>query len=122
MPSERRDEMKVTNATAVVVDGTVQPDGTLEVIQKVNLPAGKVHVTVEPVAEPVQPTRFWTMMELIWAAQRATGRTHRTREEIDSEIEASRNESEEEMRAVERLQEECRRAREQPQVAKEPPH
>ena len=99
------------NAAAVVVDGTVQPDGTLEVNQKVNLPAGRVHVTIEPVAEPVQPDRFWTMMESIWAAQLAAGRTPRTREEIDREIEALRNESEEEMQAVERLQEECRRAR-----------
>ena len=34
------------NAVAVVVEGTVQPDGTLEVTQKVDLPAGRVHVTV----------------------------------------------------------------------------
>ncbi len=110
------------NAATVVVEGTVQPDGTLEVTQKVNLPAGPVHVTVEPVAEPVQPDRFWTMMESIWAAQLASGRTPRTREEIDAEIEALRNEAEEEMQAVERLQEECRRAREQARAAKEPPH
>ena len=110
------------NAAAVVVEGTVQPDGTLEVTQKVDLPAGRVHVTVQPVAEPVQPDRFWKMMESIWAAQLASGRTPRTLEEIDAEIEALRNESEEEMQAVERLQEECRRAREQARLEKEPPH
>ncbi len=107
------------NAATVVVEGTVQPDGTLEVTQKVNLPAGRVHVTVEPVAEPVQPDRFWTMMESIWAAQLAGGRTPRTREEIDAEITALRDEAEGEMQAVERLQEECRRAREQAPAAKE---
>jgi len=107
------------NATAVVVQGRVQPDGTLEVTQKVNLPAGPVHVTVQPVTEPVQPDPFWRMMESIWADQRASGRTPRTREEIDAEIEVLRNEAEEEMQAVERLQEECRRAREQDHGPKE---
>ena len=113
--------MNAMNAAAVVVEGTVQPDGTLEVTQKVNLPAGRVHVIVEPFADPVQPDRFWKMMESIWDAQRASGRTPRTREEIDTEIDALRNEAEEEMQAVERLQEDCRRAREQDRVAKEPP-
>ena len=65
--SEGKSEVNVMNAAAVVVEGTVQPDGTLEVTQKVNLPAGRVHVTVQPVAEPVQPDRFWKMMESIWA-------------------------------------------------------
>ena len=51
-------------------------------------------------------------MESIWAAQLAGGRITRTREAIDAEIEALRNESEEEMQAVERFQEEPRRARE----------
>jgi hypothetical protein len=72
------------------------------VTQKVDLPAGRVQVTVKRVAEPVQPDRFWAMMESIWAAQRASGRIARTREEIDAEIEALRNESEDEMQAVER--------------------
>jgi hypothetical protein len=109
-------------AAAIVVEGTVQPDGTLQVTQKVDLPAGRVHVTIQPVAEPVQPDRFWKMMESIWAAQLASGRTPRTREEIDAEITVLRDDSEEEMQAVERLQDECRRAREQSRGAKEPPY
>ena len=108
------------NTAAVVIEGTVQPDGTLEVTQKVDLPAGRVQVTVQPVADTIQPDRFWTMMESIWAAQLAGGRTARTREEIDGEIDALRDESEEEMQAVERLQDECRRAREQARGATEP--
>ena len=100
------------NAAPIVVEGRVQPDGTLEVTQKVDLPAGPVQLTVRPIAEPVQPDRFWRMMESIWADQRASGRTPRTREEIDAEIEVLRNEAEEEMQAVERVQEDCRRASE----------
>jgi hypothetical protein len=53
------------NAVAVVVEGTVQPNGTLEVTEKVDLPPGRVQVTVQPVAEPVQPDRFWKMMESV---------------------------------------------------------
>ncbi len=113
-------EVNDMNAATVVIEGTVQPDGTLELTQKVNLPAGPVHVTVEPVAEPVQPDRFWTMMESIWAAQLDSWRAPRTREDIDAEITALRDEAEEEMQAVERLQEECRLAREQARLEKEP--
>jgi hypothetical protein len=108
------------SASAVIVEGKVQPDGTLEVTQKVDLPAGPVSVTVEQVAEPVNPDRFWTMMNSIWATLAAGGRTPRTREEIDAEINALRDESEEEMQAVERLQEECRRTREQGELAERP--
>lgn len=107
------------NTATVVIEGTVRPDGTLEVTQKVNLPAGRVHVTVQPVAESVQPDRFWTMMESIWEAQLESGRAPRTREEIDAEILATRDEADEEMQAVERLQEEYRRARDQSREAKE---
>jgi hypothetical protein len=100
------------NATAIVVEGRVQPDGTLEVTQKVNLPAGPVQLTVQPIIEAVQPDRFWKMMESIWADRRASGRAPRTKEEIDAEIVALRNEAEDELEAVERLQDECRRVRE----------
>jgi hypothetical protein len=99
----------------------VQPDGTLEVTEKVKLPAGRVQVTVQRLAEPVQPDRFWKMMESIWADLRADGRSPRTSEEIDAEIDALRNEAEEEMQAVEGLQEECRRATKQVEGAQEPP-
>jgi hypothetical protein len=121
-PPVGKREVNVMNTTAVVVEGRVQPDGRLEVSQKVKLPPGPVQVTVRPVAEPVQPDRFWKMMESIWADQRTSGRVPRTQEEIDAEIVALRSEAEEEMQAVERLQDECRRAREQAQGAGEQPH
>jgi hypothetical protein len=107
------------NSVEVVVEGRVQPDGTLEVTQKVNLPAGPVSITVQSIVEPVQPDRFWKMMELIWADRRASSRPPRTREEMDAEIGALHDEAEDEVSAVERLQDECRRAREQAQGPKE---
>jgi hypothetical protein len=110
------------STVSVIVEGVVKPDGTLEVPQKLDLPAGRVQVTVQWVTEPTQPDRFWNMMESIWADLRAGGRTPRTREEIDAEIDALRNEAEEEMQDVERFQDECRQAREQAQGAEESPH
>ena len=110
------------SAATVIVEGVVRPDGTLELPGKLDLPAGRVQVTVQSVTESTQPDRFWKMMESLWADLRTVGRTPRTRQEIDAEIDALRNEAEEEMQAVERLQDDCRRAREQARGAKEPPH
>jgi hypothetical protein len=107
------------NTTPVILEGRVQPDGTLEVPEKIDLPAGPVRVTIQPVAERVDPDRFWRMMESIWSDLRASGRTPCTKEEIDAEIDALRNEAEDEMEAVERLQEECRRARQERDRAKD---
>jgi hypothetical protein len=87
--------------------GVVKPDGTLEVTEKLNLPAGQVQVTVRPLSESVQPDRFWKMMETIWSDLQASGRAPRTREAIYKEINALREEAEEEIQAVERLQQAC---------------
>lgn len=89
----------------VVVNGELKPDGSLELEQTPALPAGRVRVTVESMAEPSRPERFWAMMGAIWADLSANGRTPRTREAIDAEINALRDEADEELRAVERLHE-----------------
>jgi hypothetical protein len=97
------------------VQGTVQPDGSLVLDEKLNLPAGRVRVTVHTRNEPekVDPTRFLAMMERIWADQKARGHVPRSREEIDADINQLRDEAEEEMQAAEHLHEECQRARQQ---------
>jgi hypothetical protein len=97
------------------VQGTVQSDGSLVLDEKLNLPAGRVRVTVQTKNEPekADPARFLDMMERIWADQRARGHVPRSREEIDAEIDQLRNEAEQEMQAAERLHEECQRARQQ---------
>jgi cell division septum initiation protein DivIVA len=97
------------------VQGTVQPDGSLVLDEKLNLPAGRVRVTVQTrkEAEKFDPARFLAMMERIWEDQKARGHVPRSREEIDAEISQLRDEAEEEMQAVERLHDECQRARQQ---------
>ena len=51
----------------LIVEGAVKPDGTLELPQKLDLPAGRVQVTVRSMTEPTRPDRFWEMMESLWA-------------------------------------------------------
>ena len=86
----------------VVLEGTVHADGTLELDERLPLPAGRVRVTVQPFDVPESPdqARFWAMMERIWADQKARGHVPRTREEIDAEINQLRDEAEEEVQAV----------------------
>src|SRR5947199_9515119 len=95
---------------AVELQGTLREDGTLVLDDKPNLPPGRVKVTVEPVPDLTQ-TDVWQVLERIWAGQRARGHIPRSREEIDAELEASRQEDEERMQALERIHQECQQAR-----------
>lgn len=96
----------------IEVQGMVQADGTLVLDTRLELPAGRVRVTVQPVAAVApDPARFQAMMEQIWAGQKARGHVPRTKEEIDAEIKQMREEAEEELQAAERLHEECQRTR-----------
>lgn len=101
-------------ATPLTVQGTVGPNGQLELDQPLPLAAGRVQVTVHPLPAAGEPERFWKMMESIWADLRASGRQPRTREEIDAEVKALREEAEEEMQTVERLHDTCRAANQPP--------
>jgi hypothetical protein len=92
------------SATHVVVEGTVKPDGSLELDSKLELPPGRVQLIVQPLPELPEDDPFWQMMRGIWAAQKARGHVARTKEEIDAETDALRQDSEEEMQEVERLQ------------------
>ena len=97
----------------VTVEGFVKPDGTVEVPGKVDLPAGKVQVTLVPLPESTGDDPFWHRMQKIWEGQEARGHVPRSVEEVESLRRALRQESEDEIQEAIRLQEECRRAREQ---------
>src|SRR5947209_2565116 len=100
------------NTHAVVVEGVVKPDGTLELHGKVALPAGPVQVVVQPLPELPKDDPFWQMLEGIWEGQRQRGHVPRTAEDVEGERRAVREEWEERMRAIERIQEEARSLRE----------
>lgn len=98
---------------SVVVQGTVKQDGTLELCQPIPLPPGPVELTIRSTV-PVEKEDTWKVLERIWAEQKALGMIPRTREEIDAEINALRDESEERMREIEKIYEDARRAEEPP--------
>ena len=104
----------------ITLQGTVRADGALELDDRVALPEGRVLVTVRPVVQPASNDPFWQRMEQIWAAQRARGHVPRTKEQIDAELRELRDDAEVEMRATERLHDECLRARHDPAAGKEP--
>jgi hypothetical protein len=107
-PKKRRKAMTTTNA--IEIQGTLREDGTLVLDAKPNLPPGRVKVIVEPVPDLTQ-TEIWQFFERLWAEQRARGHVPRTKEEIDAELEAARQEDKERMQELEKIHEECQRYR-----------
>ncbi|MBI1914347.1 MAG: hypothetical protein HYS12_06360 [Planctomycetes bacterium] len=95
----------------VVVEGVIKSDGTLEVIDKVALPAGRVQVTVVPLPEVPADDPFWQRMQAIWDRQQASGHVPRSVEEVEAERQATRDEWEERLRGLEQIQSEGRAAR-----------
>ena len=90
----------------VEIQGTLQEDGTLLLDHQPELPPGRVKVTVQVIPDYKQ-TEIWQFFERMWAEQRARGHVPRSKEEIDAESEAFRQEDEERMQALERIHEEC---------------
>jgi hypothetical protein len=100
-------------ANTVVLQGIVHPDGTLELAEKVPLPAGKVQVTLQPLPDLPAGDPFFDLLEGIWAARASAGLVPRTVEEVEAQRRQLRDETEQEIKEAGQLQEECRRAREQ---------
>ena len=111
--------MNHMNTGPIVVQGTLNPDGTLNLDEKIELPAGRVQVTIQPLPELPADDPFWQRMRAAWDQQRLTGKAPRTREEIDAAVNALRQEAEEEIQNTESLHMGCRprggAEREQPQ-------
>jgi hypothetical protein len=105
---------------STVVEGTLKPDGTLELDEKINLPPGRVQVVVlQPgPADPKDP--FWERMEAIWAAQKARGHVPRSAEEIKAERTAMREGWEKHQRALEQIHLDAERRRRQAGTGMEP--
>ena len=79
----------------VVVNGTVQPDGTLDLDEKVRLPAGRVQVTVQWEAQPgPEVVSLRETFEQINKSQEARGFQGRSKEEIDASVRELREEPE----------------------------
>ncbi len=99
------------SSPTVVVEGTIKPDGTLELQEKVNLPAGKVQVTMVPMPELPRDDPFWGLMESIWAGQKARGHVPRGAEDVEAARQAVRDEWDERMSRISRIRHEAERLR-----------
>ena len=81
------------SATSLEVLGTVRPEGTLELDEKLTVPPGRVRVRVESVRAPLQPAEgLVEFVRRLRQEMEAAGHTFRTREEIDAEMEEMRGE------------------------------
>jgi hypothetical protein len=101
-----------TMSTPVVtVEGIVTSDGTVEISEKVSLPAGKVQVTLAPWPLLPQDDPFWQMMQKIWDGQKARGHVARRDLEVEAERDAMREEWDTRMREITRIQEEADKLR-----------
>jgi hypothetical protein len=91
----------------IEIQGSVKADGTLMLDHQLDLPEGRVRVTVQPMkpATTPDPVRFQALMAQIWAGQKARGHVPRSKEEIDAEVRKLREEAEEEFQAAEQLHE-----------------
>ncbi len=95
------------------VQGTIQTDGSLLLAENLRLPPGPVRVTLELSAVVQAHEDSSTVLQRIWAEREALGMPSRTKEEIDADLQATRDEWEEHQQGLERIQDEARRAREQ---------
>jgi hypothetical protein len=105
----RRNDM-TTNA--IEVQATLREDGTLLPDEKLNLPPGRVRLTVRPAAEAAV-AQFQQLLHSIRAAQQARGHVPRSAAEIEQDRRTLQAEMDKEIEEAGRLQEESRRLRQQ---------
>jgi hypothetical protein len=98
------------NGPVVELEGTLRADGTLVLDAKPNLPPGRVRITVQRADSPPD---VMEVLRRIRAEQAASGHVSRSREVIDVDIAAMRQEDEERLQEIERLHEDCQRVRQQ---------
>ena len=90
------------NPAQVVVEGTLRPDGTLEVNERLDLPPGRVRVTVETIPESLSALgTIGEVLDRIHQGQAARGVVGRTRDEIDVDLTTLRGEWDDRMREIE---------------------
>jgi hypothetical protein len=97
--------------THVVIGGTLRPDGTLELDARPSLPPGRVRVTVESQSQSPAKRSLMSVLEEIWAERKALNMPGRTKDEIDAEIKAMRDEWEERQQALDQIHEQARNDR-----------
>jgi hypothetical protein len=99
------------DSSIAIVPGVVNSDGSLELAEKLCLPAGPVQVTVVPMPDLPKDDPFWHRMQSIWTGQKARGHVPRSVEVVEAEKQSARAEWDERMQRLERIQAEAKQAR-----------
>jgi hypothetical protein len=77
---------------AAMIRGTLNPDGTLDLEARPDLPAGPVEVIIRAVRQPSLSTEsWWEFLQRSRAELRATGSPFMTEEEVQKHIEDLRS-------------------------------
>lgn len=92
-----------------VIEGTLRPDGTLELDEKPNLPAGRVKVVLRQETEEAPPadTPFWRRMQAMWAIPLSGGEASDGGKSMLEEVQLLRTEWDEHQAELERVQDSC---------------
>jgi len=86
-----------------IVQGTLKPDGTLELDEKLSLPPGRVRVAVESLSTTSARRGLVEVMDEIRQSQRARGYLGRSLEEMQAEEATRRDEDEDYERRCQQL-------------------
>jgi hypothetical protein len=79
----------------VVIEGTLKPDGTLELDQKPNLPPGRVTVVLRQKAEATAPQEgWWPYMQRVRAEREAAGYHFMNEAEMEAHLQWLRDDEE----------------------------
>jgi cell pole-organizing protein PopZ len=74
------------NLSETVIEGTLKPDGTLELDEKPNLSPGRVQIIMQPLSKPAATKRgLVEVMDEIRASQRARGYMGQSLEAMQAE-------------------------------------
>jgi hypothetical protein len=87
------------HSTEVVIEGTLNADGTLELDHKPDLPPGRVTVRMQPLLVLPTGDPFFDLLRGIWAARDQAGLAARSVEAVESQRRRLRDESEQEVKA-----------------------
>jgi len=106
--------------TETVIEGTLKPDGTLELDEKPNLPAGRVTVVLrqENLVMLPKDDPFWQRMQAMWGIPTKCGAEGDGGANTLAEVRKMREEWDEHQQEIERIQEECRLTRKPPEEPK----
>lgn len=97
--------------TETVIEGTMKPDGTLELDEKPNLSPGRVTVVLRQESEPATQEGWWPYMQRVRAEREAAGYHFMNEAEMDAHLQWLREDEDRIDRIYREMEQEKRRQR-----------